>query len=636
MKNVKLSLLLITLIIFCFSSNIAQQDGSKQIDDKSQKVNNSNETQAVNDKVTFKDGSTTLLEINSEGSAGSIILPSVGSPLSGNKLYNNGGNLFWGNNPLGLAGGGVSAIDDLSDAKTNETSIYLGSNAGFGLTSGINNTAVGINALKTNSSGSSNNAIGIAALSLNTIGGGNEAIGNSALYNNTEGSGNIGVGNSANYYNQTGINNTIIGYRAGFGTAMHNKSGNVFIGYNAGYYEHGSNKLYIENSDIATPLIYGEFDLNKVEINGLFNVKGSELLMQLVSSGENGYLTINNNTGSGSQYLGYFGAFNGTTDLDIGTSGVGNNLNLVTQATPRFIIGNDGRAGLGALEGIASLNVKGLFGDLIALRVADPSSIARFQVSNDGHVGINQWYSNSTFNIRGVSGDNNAFNVENPSGASRFSVTNDGHVGINQMWGNVAMNVRGISGDLTFFTVEDPTGNIIFDIYSNGNAQFYNNLTVSGTLSKGGGSFKIDHPLDPTNKNLYHSFVESPDMMNVYNGNVILDGNGEAIVTMADWFEALNKDFRYQLTPIGAPGPNLYIAEKISGNQFRIAGGSAGMEVSWQVTGVRQDTFANENRIPVEELKVPEERGKYLHPTAFGQPKSAGISYGNRLSREVK
>jgi hypothetical protein len=71
---------------------------------------------------------------------------------------------------------------------------------------------------------------------------------------------------------------------------------------------------------------------------------------------------------------------------------------------------------------------------------------------------------------------------------------------------------------------------------------------VAGVFSKGAGSFKIDHPLDPENRYLYHSFVESPDMMNVYNGNVVTDNDGLAIVTLPDWFEALNKDFRYQLT----------------------------------------------------------------------------------------
>ncbi len=145
------------------------------------------------------------------------------------------------------------------------------------------------------------------------------------------------------------------------------------------------------------------------------------------------------------------------------------------------------------------------------------------------------------------------------------------------------------------------------------------NLNVGGNLAKAGGSFKIDHPLDPANKYLSHSFVESPDMMNIYNGVVTLDKRGEAWVQMPDYFEALNADFRYQLTAIGSPGPKLYIAQKVSGNRFKIAGGKHGMEVSWQVTGVRHDAWANEHRIPVEEVKQGEERGTYLHPELFNK-----------------
>jgi hypothetical protein len=151
-------------------------------------------------------------------------------------------------------------------------------------------------------------------------------------------------------------------------------------------------------------------------------------------------------------------------------------------------------------------------------------------------------------------------------------------------------------------------------------------LHVVGHLSKGSGAFKIDHPLDPENKYLYHSFVESPDMMNVYNGNVVLNGSGEARVDLPEWFEALNRDFRYQLTAIGQPGPNLYVAREISGNSFEIAGGEPGLKVSWQVTGIRQDRFAEKNRIPVEEEKPVEERGKYLHPKAYDLPESMGIN----------
>ncbi|MDQ3705587.1 MAG: S-layer homology domain-containing protein [Chloroflexota bacterium] len=166
----------------------------------------------------------------------------------------------------------------------------------------------------------------------------------------------------------------------------------------------------------------------------------------------------------------------------------------------------------------------------------------------------------------------------------------------------------------------------------NGHAGFFagkvvvqGSLDVFGNVSKGGGSFKIDHPLDPENKYLYHSFVESPDMMNVYNGNVVLDGKGEANVQLPTYFEALNHEFRYQLTALGAPGPNLYIAEKIKDNSFKIAGGQPGMEVSWQVTGIRQDPYANEHRIPVEEDKAPDERGLYLYPDAYNQPDNKQI-----------
>ena len=157
-------------------------------------------------------------------------------------------------------------------------------------------------------------------------------------------------------------------------------------------------------------------------------------------------------------------------------------------------------------------------------------------------------------------------------------------------------------------------------------AYFNGNTHVNGTLSKSGGSFKIDHPLDPENKYLYHSFVESPDMMNVYNGNTLLDENGEAWVELPEWFETLNRDFRYQLTCIGGFA-QVYIAEEISDNRFKVAGGDPGLKISWQVTGVRQDPYANTHRIPVEEEKSIVERGYYLHPDVYGQPEEKSIHW---------
>ncbi|MBI3949883.1 MAG: hypothetical protein HY314_05455 [Acidobacteria bacterium] len=136
---------------------------------------------------------------------------------------------------------------------------------------------------------------------------------------------------------------------------------------------------------------------------------------------------------------------------------------------------------------------------------------------------------------------------------------------------------------------------------------------------------RLDHPLDPANKYLNHASVESPEMKNLYDGIAVLDVNGEAVVTLPGWFEALNKDFRYQLTAIGAPGPNLYVAEEIKDNRFKIAGGIPGMKVSWQVTGNRQDAWAKAHPVVVEEDKSDAERGHYLSPELFGQPKENSI-----------
>jgi len=155
-------------------------------------------------------------------------------------------------------------------------------------------------------------------------------------------------------------------------------------------------------------------------------------------------------------------------------------------------------------------------------------------------------------------------------------------------------------------------------------AVFSGNVVVAGLILGGVKAFRIDHPLDPANKYLHHVSVESPEMKNVYDGVAVLDHNGEAVVQLPEWFEALNQEFRYQLTCIGGFAP-VYIAEKIKRNRFKIAGGSPGLEVSWQVTGIRQDAFALAHPILVEEDKPEAERGFYLYPKLFGQPQEEGI-----------
>jgi trimeric autotransporter adhesin len=204
-------------------------------------------------------------------------------------------------------------------------------------------------------------------------------------------------------------------------------------------------------------------------------------------------------------------------------------------------------------------------------------------------------------------------------------------------WG--VYGVSGASGVGGGF-YNNSTGDALFAENQTGGsfaAFFLGNVDVDGTLSKAGGSFKIDHPLDPANQYLYHSFVESPDMKNIYDGVVTLDANGEATIKMPNWFGALNRDFRYQLTCIGGFAP-VYIAQKLADNQFRIAGGHSGMEVSWQITGIRQDAWANAHRIPVEVPKAAEDRGLYLHPELFGAPaeKSIALAHHPRMLKENK
>ena len=148
---------------------------------------------------------------------------------------------------------------------------------------------------------------------------------------------------------------------------------------------------------------------------------------------------------------------------------------------------------------------------------------------------------------------------------------------------------------------------------------------VNGTLSKSAGSFKIDHPLDPANKYLSHSFVESPDMLNVYSGTAVTGRDGEATVELPDWFDALNRDVRYQLTAVGSAAPDLHVKTKVERGRFSIAGGRGGQEVSWQLTGIRQDAYAKEHPIVVEQVKTGAEKGKYLHPELFGKPASSGL-----------
>ncbi len=159
-----------------------------------------------------------------------------------------------------------------------------------------------------------------------------------------------------------------------------------------------------------------------------------------------------------------------------------------------------------------------------------------------------------------------------------------------------------------------------------GYAGYFNgNVRITGSCcAAAAGTYQIDNPADPANQILSHAAVESSDMKNIYDGVAVLDAQGAAVVQLPDWFEALNQDFRYQLTCIGGFAP-VYVDQEIKNNRFSIAGGKPGMKVSWQVTGIRHDAYAQAHPMQVEQAKPPQQRGKYLHPLEHGQPAALGI-----------
>jgi hypothetical protein len=211
-------------------------------------------------------------------------------------------------------------------------------------------------------------------------------------------------------------------------------------------------------------------------------------------------------------------------------------------------------------------------------------------------IGVIGAHTNTTGTNPGIRG----YTLSNETGAAGVNGYAQGTS--NAVWGVLgqADNGVGVAGAGPIGVLGASTGTLAG--YFIGPVFVQGDLAVQGTLTKGAGAFRIDHPLDKT-KYLQHSFVESPDMMNVYNGNVRTDAKGFATVRLPRYFDALNRSFRYQLTIVGTRGWRARVVRPIGGNTFRIQADAAGARVSWQVTGIRKDAYANAHRIQPEVLK---------------------------------
>ncbi len=146
---------------------------------------------------------------------------------------------------------------------------------------------------------------------------------------------------------------------------------------------------------------------------------------------------------------------------------------------------------------------------------------------------------------------------------------------------------------------------------------FVGDINVEGSIVKAASTLAIDHPTDPDNKFLQQSEIVSDNQAAIYSGNITLGSDGSAIVQLPDYLESFCGDFRYQLTCVGGYAP-VYVSSKVANSRFAIAGGTSGLEVSWQITGIRADKYALAHPLEVEKRKTVSEQGKYLHPELYG------------------
>ena len=526
--------------------------------------------------------------------------------------------------PTGSNGTGGSS---LPPAPTNGPTNFVGSNATqiVGVTqkgtgTGLSATATTHAAVAGTITGKSNTAL--YGLASNTSKGSNAA-GVTGAANTETGPGVQGVTTSPKGFGVQGVVNSSAG-----GTAVQGLN-NATSGV--------SNGVYGVSASTSGTGVNGNATATSGNTNGVFG--------QSSSPTGNGVLGINNattgyspgvtgitNSPASTGVSGYSAATSGGDGVHgVSAATTGNTNGVYGQSASTSGIGVSGNAmatsGLayGVYGQSASTSGDGVSGNALATSGFANGVFGQTASANGtGVFGINNAASGFAYGVAGQASSPQGIGVLGHATSTSGATT--GVQGVVISPAGAAGLFTNVSGSgLVLLGTSGSKSTTVFTVDASGNGFYAGNLNVTGKLTKGSGSFKIDHPLDPANKYLSHSFVESPDMMNVYNGNITTDRHGLATVNLPDYFEALNGDFRYQLTVIGQFAQAI-VAKKIAANRFVIRTSKPNVEVSWQVTGVRHDPYANRYRIPVEEDKAAGEQGYYLHPEVFGQPESKGNS----------
>jgi hypothetical protein len=302
-----------------------------------------------------------------------------------------------------------------------------------------------------------------------------------------------------------------------------------------------------------------------------------------------------------------------------GYGGSGGGYGVYAQGTGNYVGveavgGASGGAGMQAIGKGSGAGVKALGGTTGPGIEAEGGTSGGQGGSFVGQVGTGVYAAGggSSPGVDAQGGPNDGFGIEGFGSGSGDGGLFSGQVGVQ---GNGTQDgVRGISSGAGYSGIYGQNSSGNYAGYFDGNVQINGNLNVTGTKN-----FQIDDPLDPAHKLLVHAAVEAPQPTDVYSGNVQTDSRGIAIVRLPAYFDALNRNFRYQLTVIGA-FTQAIVWRTVHDNRFAIRTKAPHVLVSWQVTGDRSDPSMRDHPFQTVVAKPASEQGRYLDPTAYGQP----------------
>jgi hypothetical protein len=575
----------------------------------------------------------------------------------------------------------------LGSLTTGSGNTAVGSSALLSVNTGSNNTATGFGALEVNSDGENNTATGYNALLINNLGINNTAVGAGALGQNSGAaangfaSNNTAVGDVAGQTNGTGSANTFLGAQAdATASSLYNATA---IGFQAKVGESNAIVLGATGANSVNVGIGTTTPAATLEVNGTARfdslvsfATGQTFPGAATTGGANSFAgnqSVTGNIAATKQLVSTVAT--GTAPLAVSSTTQVANLNASflqgepasafqpagsyatlgantftgSQTIPgngvNILVGNIGCGSPTAGITFSGLNCANyaLLSDTTGTTINRPASqIIRFREGNGidqveiqpgGRVSMTGGLivSGGTRSAASVTSTNSAAggNGLQSSGGSTGGSVVIGGTGVYAVGGTASgsVNTSGIG-------IVAVPGSATSGATTNLAGEFYGGVDVFGTFYAGSKNFKIDHPLDPAGKYLYHASVESSEMMNIYTGNVTTDVQGNAVVALPDWFEAVNGDFRYQLTVIGQFAQAI-ITSEIANHQFQIRTDKPNVRVSWQVCGVRQDAYAKAHPLQVEVAKPAGEQGYYLYPELYGAPEEKGIGWA-RHPEEMK